>query len=105
MKYRVYYAERASADAVAAYEWIKQYSEAAANRWLSGLRNATNSLDQFPQRCGLAPESEHFKQEIRHLLYARYRILFRVVENRVEIIHIRHGARAVLGSEMSDADE
>jgi len=105
MKYRVEYAHRAQVDAIEAYEWIRQHSEEAANRWYAGLRNATDSLRELPLRCGIAPESHYFHTEIRCLHYGRYRILFRVMEDSVEIVHIRHGARRVLGEEVKDGDE
>ena len=61
----------------------------------------------MPGRCPLAPENEHFQQDIRQLLYGRgrsiYRILFTMVEvagtsddAEVRVLHVRHGARQTL---------
>ena len=46
-------------------------------------------------------ESHALAEDIRQLLYARrrsrYRILFRIRGDTVEIVHVRHGARQPLG--------
>ncbi|MEO7720006.1 MAG: type II toxin-antitoxin system RelE/ParE family toxin [Capsulimonas sp.] len=80
-----------------AYEFIKQDSPQHAQRWLRGLEEAIRSLDAFPTRCPLAPESELFPQEIRQLLYGKnagvYRILFTVDNQVVNVLHIRHAAQ------------
>jgi mRNA-degrading endonuclease RelE of RelBE toxin-antitoxin system len=49
----------------------------------------------MPNRCPATPENPR----LRHLLYGRkphvYRVIYRVLENekRVNVLHIRHGAR------------
>jgi toxin ParE1/3/4 len=66
-----------------------------ARKWYWGLKDAIFSLRQNPRRCPLTPENSR----LRHLLYGRkphvYRAIYRVVEKerRVEVLHIRHGAR------------
>jgi hypothetical protein len=58
-------------------------------------------LDTFPERCPLAPESEFFNAEIREIFHGRrqhkYRILFTMSQNKVHVLHVRHGARLALG--------
>ena len=67
----------------------------AALQWYKGLKQAILSLDEFPNRCPVTPESNR----LRHLLYGHkpdiYRVAYRVLEKqkRVEVLHIRHGAR------------
>jgi hypothetical protein len=67
---------------------------------------AIESLNVYPQRCGLAPESDAFEVEIRHLLYGRkgrrYRALLTLVGNTVHVLHFRHWAqRPMAASEIS----
>ena len=83
------------------YEWLAGQNEEAAIRWYNRLLEVIFSLDTFPERCPLAPESEFFNSEIREIFHGRrqnkYRILFTVSENEVHVLHVRHGARLVLG--------
>jgi len=100
MRYRVDFTDTASADAEAAYEWIKQRSPAAAVKWFNGLLDVVESLERFPLRCGIARESDEAGERIRQLLYGRrphvYRILFVVRKNVVYVLHVRHGARQTM---------
>src|SRR5712691_3194337 len=69
MTYSVIIQPQAEADIEAAYLWKHDNAPQAAARWFVGIVEAINALDQFPARCPLAPENEHFPQEIRQLLY------------------------------------
>lgn len=109
MKYRVEITPEAEAELTEAYIWIRGYSSVSATTWLRGIREAFDSLSQYPIRCQLAPESEYFRQEIRQLLYGRrggtYRVLFAINEDVVSILHIRHGARDFLQPDSEEVSE
>ncbi len=91
-----------------AYEWIAEQNADAAVRWYNRLLAVIYSLDAFPERAPLAPESKSFSREIREVFHGRrqhkYRILFTVTENEVHVLHVRHGARLALG-ELPPADD
>lgn len=81
-------------DGEAILKWLlEQNAGDAGIRWLVGMQKQIASLDSFPHRCSLAPESSRFPFEVRHLLYGRkprvYRILFTVDGDAVRILHIR----------------
>ncbi len=69
MVFRVEISPSALADAEEAFLWIQQESPAIADEWYNGLVDAILSLENFPNRCPLAPESEDIGREIRQLLY------------------------------------
>ena len=83
------------------YEWLAEHDEVAAARWYNRLMELILGLDTFPERAPLAPESKSFNREIREIFHGRrqykYRILFTVTENKVHVLHVRHGARLALG--------
>lgn len=103
MTYRVDISKPAMADAENALLWIRAESPDKAAAWFRGLLEAVFSLEQFPERCPVAPESRAFLVEVRQLLYGtrrqQYRILFGISidpdtsENVVLIYRIRHGAQ------------
>lgn len=80
------------------YLRIREDSPGRAAEWRKGLLKAAQTLDQFPERCPLAPESGP-ELEIRQLVYGAYRVLFTVAKDTVYVLHIRHGARQPLRSE------
>lgn len=101
MKYQVVVTAMALAEVQEAYDWLAQRAPQAAERWRESLLQAAESLESFPKRCGLAPESTHFQREIRQLLHGKrrgiYRILFEIRDDTVVVLRVRHGARRFLG--------
>jgi plasmid stabilization system protein ParE len=91
----------AEGDIDRAYAWLAEQDADAATRWYNRLLEVIFSLDTFPERCPLAPENKILKAEIREIFHGRrqnkYRILFNVAENKVHVLHVRHGARLALG--------
>lgn len=91
----------AQQDIEAAYLWIAERDAEAADRWFNRIYEAIGSLELFPERCPLAPESRFFNREIRQAFHGRrqykYRILFTVAEGEVHVLHVRHGGRLTLG--------
>jgi plasmid stabilization system protein ParE len=65
MAYRVDISPSALADAEVSYFWIKEHTPDAAGEWYEGLLETIFSLENFPTRCSLAPESEDIGKEIR----------------------------------------
>jgi plasmid stabilization system protein ParE len=100
MKYNLIIQPPALADLDEAYRWIAERSPENAAHWFNGFLEALHRLEQFPDRCGVAPESEQVGREIRQLLYGRragvYRALFVVEKDEVHVLHIRHAARSTM---------
>ena len=95
MAYLVNLTDRAERDLVHLYVEINAEHSGAALKWYRGLKEAILSLEEQPNRCPVTPEND----KLRHLLYGNkphiYRAIYRVIEKekRVEVLHIRHGAR------------
>lgn len=103
MKYEVVIMPSAEGELEAAYLWIAEQAPEAAAGWYNGVLDAILTLETFPERCPLAPESRAFDHDIRQLIHGKrhyaYRILFDVAGRTVRILHIRHGARKRLTPE------
>lgn len=96
MKYEVIVQPDAEREIEEICVWLGEQSPSAAARWLDALDELVESLETFPQRCAIAPESEAFAAEIRQLFHGVYRILFTIANKKVHVLHIRHGARRSL---------
>ncbi|CBN57886.1 MULTISPECIES: type II toxin-antitoxin system RelE/ParE family toxin [Kamptonema] len=99
MAFRVEISPSALTDAEEAFLYMQKDSSLNAEEWYNGLVNAILSLENLPNRCPLASESEEIGREIRQLIYKRYRILFSVSEEIVQVLRIRHTARDWLSSD------
>ena len=107
-RWRVIVELPAQRDIAEAYLWLAEREPDAAVRWFNRIYDTIGSLEIFPERCPLAPESKTLRTEIREIFHGRrqhkYRILFTVTENEVHVLHVRHGARLALG-ESEPAEE
>jgi plasmid stabilization system protein ParE len=106
MNFQIEFTEVAEMEAENILLWMNGISPERAEQWREGLGQAISTLSEFPRRCALAPENDRFEAEIRQLLYGQYRILFTLLdvdgdgdEETVHILHIRHGARSLMGHE------
>jgi toxin ParE1/3/4 len=96
MAYRVKITRRAQQDLEDIFDRIAATTSDAANAWYLGLRQAIRTLRAAPGRCPLTPENK----DLRNLLYGHrphvYRVVYRILEKQkqVEVLHIRHVARA-----------
>jgi len=98
MSYRVVVLPGAEAEIANTVAWIAEDSPLAAARWLEGIRQAVDSLSEMPSRCPVAGDEFGTEVVVRQLLYGRrrnrYRILFTVKGDTVQVLRVRHGARA-----------
>jgi plasmid stabilization system protein ParE len=95
MAYLVEITPRAERDLDSLYLDINAVDSERARQWYLGFTTAILSLREMPNRNPTTPENKRLRQ----LLYGSkphvYRAIFRVRkrERRVEILHVRHGAR------------
>ena len=98
-KLRVEITEAAAAEITEIWEYITQDKPDAATAFVLRLEEQIGTLEHFPERCPLLPENELLGTAYRHLLYGNYRTIFKIVESRVIIMRVLHGAQ-LLDTEM-----
>ncbi len=91
--------ERASEAA----DYIARDNPAASERWFLGLVEAVEGLSKFPEQGRIVPEVR--RPDIREILYASYRIVYRVESSRVIILTVRHGRRLLDKAELFTGSE
>lgn len=89
-------ADRQVDDAV---EYIAHDDPIAAGRWLEHLLERVRALSRFPDSGRMVPETQ--REDIREIIVSPYRVLYRRRDDRVEIVAIRHEARAFDEREVS----
>ncbi|MGC9261248.1 MAG: type II toxin-antitoxin system RelE/ParE family toxin [Phycisphaerae bacterium] len=99
MKYAVIITPIAEAELRTAFEYIHKDSPVLAQRWLQTLYDKIASLEKFPERCAIAPDSAFVGEELRHMVVRSHRVIFRLEKSRrsVQVVGIRHGARLFIG--------
>ena len=90
MAYHVLYRRHAERD-------LAKLAETVTLEWFDSLADAIETLAEFPARCAFAPEPGLRRKGVRQLLYGEgrgtYRILYRVEDENMHILTIRHAHR------------
>ena len=73
--------------------FIAQDSVGNALNWYEKVKVEILKLDSLPERCAIAEENQYFDFEVRQLVIDRYRVLFRIKGNSVQILHFRNDAK------------
>ena len=100
-RYRVEITRSAESDIREIIQYIASENETAANKFVYEIEQQITSLEKFPLRCPVIPESRELGKEYRHIIYGHYRTSFRTEGNRVIIMRVIHSAR-LLNMEIFD---
>ena len=74
-------------------DYIARHSPTNAAKFLERLLTELDGIEATPEAFALAPEDALMPYTLRQFIVKPYRILYRVQGKRVEILHVRHGAR------------
>jgi len=91
-KYKVNLTQLAQKDLEQIYYYIAADSIKNAKNFVLALEKKIYSLDTFPERQPLIAENEFFATDYRHLIFKKYRIIYRISEKAVFILRVIHGA-------------
>ena len=91
-RYKVNLTQLAQKDLEHIYYYIAADSINNARNFVLELEKKNFSLDTFPERHPLIPENEFFATDYRHLIYKKYRVIYRISEKSVFILRVIHGA-------------
>jgi toxin ParE1/3/4 len=75
------------------WTFIARDSIDKANRFIHKLESQLRTLRRLPERCPLIPENDLLDKQYRHLVYGKYRSVFRISGRTVYVVRIIHGAR------------
>ena len=92
-KFKVEITETAEADIASIWEYISQDNIEEATNFIMHLEEQIGTLEQFPERCPNIPENRILGTSYRHLLYGKYRTIFKATASRVIVMRVIHGAR------------
>ncbi len=85
---------RAQKDVFDCYDWIAQFSAAAADRWYQAFLVAVEQVSHGPSSYPLVPEASRLAAPIRVFVFQdnprrRYHGLFLVTDGEVQVLRVR----------------
>jgi addiction module RelE/StbE family toxin len=78
-------------------EYISSDNPKAADKWVRTIFTKVKRLARFPRSGRMVPESK--RSDIREILYGNYRIIYRIRENQIAVLTVRHGKQILLQDE------
>lgn len=60
-----------------------------AEKWVNEIFDRTLLLEEFPYQGRVVPEVE--RQDIREIFFKKYRVIYRVTNDEISILTVRHG--------------
>ena len=88
---RVYFTDLAKNQLGAIHDYIARDSRRNAQRVVARIGRKAKQVARWPQSGSLVPEYEPL--EIREVFEGPYRVIYRVLSERIDVIGIVHGAR------------
>jgi plasmid stabilization system protein ParE len=94
MTYKIILQPGAVSDVEQIIGYLADRSLQRAASWRNAWNDLLNELRNRPERFGIAPESSRYEDDVRHALFKTrrgrtYRALFVIVDDTVNIIHVR----------------
>ena len=80
-------------DLEAIHEYIGRDSEFYASSFIEKILSAVDMLEKFPEIGRKVPEANNPK--IRELIFQNYRIMYRILDDAIQIIAVIRGSRDI----------
>ena len=91
--YNVNITKTAEIDIEEIWQYILNDSIPNAKKFIRALEGKIHTLEKFPQRCPVIPESELLGLKYRHLVIGNFRIIYKLEKNIVNVMRAVHSAR------------
>ncbi len=91
MSHRIFWTRQSREDLRAVHQYIARGAPATASAYVRKLRNSVKRLGLFPFSGEVVAELG--REEIREILQGNYRLIYRVSDNRVDVLTIFHGSQ------------
>ncbi|MBA7483941.1 hypothetical protein ES707_19458 [subsurface metagenome] len=88
---KVYWTYRSVRHLVEIYEYIAQDSPLYAKRIVDRLTRRSEQIGTYPKSGRKVPEYE--RDDIREVIEGRYRIIYRIKLNQVDVLAVIHSAK------------
>lgn len=83
-----------------AVRFVARDKPGAARRWAEQLLLRVDRLAEFPESGRVVPEID--RDDIREIVHASHRVIYRVLDREVRIMTVRHAARLLDEEELAD---
>ena len=72
------------------FDYISVDNPKNAVRFIDRIEEKILSLEKYPERNSYIPENEFLKTEYMHLVYKKYRIIYKIKKQSVFVLRVVH---------------
>lgn len=87
----VHWTDTALGHLQAIHDYIARDSKRNALRFVDRITSKSQSIGRWPEAGSIVPE--HDSPEIREVFEKSYRIIYRILADRIDVVAVIHGAR------------
>jgi len=84
-------------------DYIAQDSSMAAERWVHSIFNRVEQVNDFSKSGRAVPEIN--RKDIRELVIANYRIIYRIEPKMISILTVRHCRQILPDGDIDDSEK
>lgn len=92
-RFQVKLTQTAKADIQDIWTFIASDDAGEAKEFIRQLKQRVRTLKLLPERCPPVPETDLLDTGYRHLIFGKYRIIFRISGKTLYEARVLHGAR------------
>ena len=81
-------------------QYIAQDNPDATAKWINKVFKKVGRLNDFPKSGRKVPETK--RTDILEIFYGNYRIIYRLRQNEISILTVRHGKQILPQEDISD---
>jgi plasmid stabilization system protein ParE len=93
IRYKINIAPEAAKEIEDIYLYIADDSPNNAAKWYFAIHDKIHALKDFPDSCPIAYEDRFYDFQIRNLIFGNYRVIYRIQEDIIQILHVKHTAQ------------
>ncbi len=97
---RLRWTPQALEDVEAICTYIARDSNYYARMFASQIIDKASTLELFPKAGRIVPESN--REDVREMIHGSYRIIYRLINDEVQILTVHHSARLLDLSEINN---
>ena len=98
----VRWTKQARADLLAIGYYIASDKPGASRSWVAKLKACANDASHMPYAARVVPE--YGRSNVREVFLRSYRIIFRVVDGGIHVLHVWHGHRLLPDLDLDACD-
>lgn len=83
---------------IAIADYIARGNPTAATEWIEALFERVQRLDAYPFSGRPVPEIN--RKELREIIFGHYRIVYRILNNEIHILTVRHFKQQLPSTDM-----